>query len=131
MPALAFLAVAGLALIAMLFLADATLEKDGSPVIVTSQRSGLPESPHNSSDNIRILTTAPAPEPDMTLQAVRDAQPRPEHGDPVKIHPEARAARAEASPPDTRFMQPFNDQYRSNNQYRRSQVFDRFSIKGQ
>ena len=130
MPALAFLAVAGLGLIALLLFADATLEKSDSPVIATSQRSGLPESPSRS-DRINILTTAPAPEPDMTLQAVRDAQPRPEHGDPVKIHPEARAARAEASPPDTRFMQPFNDQYRSNNQYRRSQVFDRFSIKGQ
>ena len=44
MPALAFLAVAGLTLIALLFLADVTLEQDGSPVIVTSQRSGLPES---------------------------------------------------------------------------------------
>jgi hypothetical protein len=39
MPAFAFLAVAGLALITLLFLADAALDKDGSPVIVTSQRS--------------------------------------------------------------------------------------------
>jgi hypothetical protein len=38
MPVLAFLAVAGLALIALLFVADAALENDGSPVIVTSQR---------------------------------------------------------------------------------------------
>ena len=44
MPALTFLAVAGLALIALLFVANATLEPPGSPVIVTSQRSGLPES---------------------------------------------------------------------------------------
>ena len=92
MPVLAFLAVAGSALIALLFLADATLEKDGSPVIITSQRSGLPETSLRS-DNIHILTTAPAPEPDMTLQTVRDAQPKPEPQDPGKIHPEARAAR--------------------------------------
>ncbi|HET8543986.1 MAG TPA: hypothetical protein VFL68_05735 [Pseudolabrys sp.] len=123
MPALTFLAVAGLALIALLFLADATLEKDGSPVIVTSQRSGLPDSSHHS-DNVHI-TTAPAPAPDMTLQAVRDAQPKPEPQDPMKIHPAARAARAEAPPENTRVMQPFNDHYRG------SQVLDRFSIKGQ
>ena len=124
MPVLAFLAVAGLALVALLFLADATLEKDGSPVIVTSQRSGLPESPHRT-DNAHILTTAPAPEPDMTLQAVRDAQPKPEPQDPMKIHPAARSAHAEAPLENTRVMQPFNYQYR------RSQMFDRFSIKGQ
>ena len=53
MPALAFLAVAGLALIALLFLADATLEKNDSPVIATSQRSGLPEISHRS-DKIHI-----------------------------------------------------------------------------
>jgi len=63
MPAFAFLAVAGLALITLLFLADAALDKDGSPVIVTSQRSGLQESSHRSY-NIHILTTAPAPAPD-------------------------------------------------------------------
>ena len=60
MRALAFLAAAGLTLIALLFVADATLEKNDSPVIVTSQRSGLPETSHRS-DNIHILTTAPAP----------------------------------------------------------------------
>jgi hypothetical protein len=130
MPVLAFLAVAGSALIALLFLADATLEKDGSPAIVTSQRSGLPETSLRS-DNIHILTTAPAPEPDMTLQTVRDAQPKPEPLDPGKIHPEAREARAEAPPQDTRFTQPMNYRSPMNYQYRRSQVFDRFSIKGQ
>ncbi len=130
MPALAFLAAAGLTLIALLFLADATFEKDDSPVIVTSQRSGLPEISHRS-DNIPILTTAPAPEPDMTLRAVRDAQPKSEPQDAVKIHPEARAARAEAPPHDTRVTQPMNYQSPMNYQYRRSQVVDRFSIKGQ
>lgn len=130
MPVLAFLAAAGLALIALLFLADATLEKDGSPVIATSQRSGLPESSHHP-DKIPILTMAPAPEPDMTSKIVHDAQPKPAPQDAMKIHPAARAARAEAPPQDTRFTQPMNDRYPMNYQYRRSQEFDRFSIKGQ
>ena len=130
MPVLAFLAVAGSALIALLFLADATLDKDASPVIVTSQRSGLPESSIHS-DNIRILTTAPAPEPDMTLQAVRNAQPKPEPQDPLKVHADAHAARAEAPPQDTRFTQPMNYSSPMNHRYRRSQVIDRFSIKNQ
>ena len=124
MPALAFLAVAGLGLIALLLFADATLEKSDSPVIATSQRSGLPESSLRF-DRIHILTTAPAPAPDMTSKAVRDAQPKPELQDP--IHPEAREARAEAPPQDTRVTQPQPMNY----QYRRSQVLDRFSIKGQ
>lgn len=124
MPALAFLAMAGSVLVALLFLADATLEKSDSPVIATSQRSGLPESSPRS-DRMNILTTAPAPEPDMTLKVVRDAQPRPEPLDPMKIHPEARAARAEAPPENMRVTQPLNYQHR------RSQEFDRFSIKGQ
>ena len=45
MPVLAFLAVVGFALIALLFVADATLERS-SPVIVTSDRVGLPERWH-------------------------------------------------------------------------------------
>jgi hypothetical protein len=124
MPALAFLAVAGLGLIALLLFAEATLEKSDSPVIATSQRTGLPESSLRF-DRIHTLTTAPAPAPDMTSKAVRDAQPKPELQDPIKIHPDARAARAAAPPQDTRVMQPMNYQYR------RSQVLDRYSIKGQ
>jgi hypothetical protein len=130
MPVLAFLAVAGLALVTLLFVADAALEKSDSPVIATSQRSGLPDTAIHS-DKTRILTIAPAPEPDMTLQAVRDAQPKQEHQDAPKIRPEARAARAEALSRDTRVTQPMNFQYPTNFPYRRSQVFDRFSIKNQ
>jgi len=124
MPALGFLAAAGLALMALLFLADATLEKTDSPVIATSQRSGLPDSAIHS-EKTSILTIAPAPEPDMTLPAVRNAQPKPEPQEPLKIHPAARAARAEA-PLQNTYVSP-----RMNYQYQRSQVFDRFSIKGQ
>ena len=72
-PALTFLAVVGLALIALLFVADATLEP-GSPAIVTSQRSGLPEAQYHNAT--RTLTDTSAPEPDMTSQAVLAAQPK-------------------------------------------------------
>ena len=127
MPVLAYFAVAGSVLIALLFLADATLEKDGSSVIVTSQRSGLPEIPQHP-NAVQVLTTAPAPEPDMTSQAVRSAQPRIEPGALAKIHPEARAARAEASVQDVRVAPATNY---GQNHYRRTQSFDRFSIKNQ
>src|SRR5262249_47255051 len=50
---------------ALLFVAVATLE-NGSPVTVTSQRSGLPAPWHP--DAIQTLSTAPAPAPDMTSQ---------------------------------------------------------------
>jgi hypothetical protein len=94
MPALAFLAVAGLALIALLFVADATLEP-GSPPIVTSQRSGLPEV--HRPNPIQTLVTAPAPAPDMTSQAVLAAQSKAAPQG-TKIDPSARAARAETPP---------------------------------
>jgi hypothetical protein len=123
MPALAFLSVAGLILVALLFVADATLEKNGSPVIVTSQSIGLQEPPRHS-----VLTTVPAPAPDMTSQAVLDAQPKPEPEALPKIHPEARAARAEAPPRNLSVRQPIDYQQ---NHYRENQNFDRFSIKGQ
>ena len=123
MPALGFLVVAGFALIALLFLADATLEKSDSPVIATSQRSGLPDTAIHS-EKTSILTVAPAPEPDMTLPAVRDAQPKPEPQEPLKINPAARAARAEEPPQNKYFMPTMNSQYR------RGEMPDRFSIKG-
>jgi hypothetical protein len=134
MPVLAFFAVVGSVLVALLFAADATLE-NSSPVIVTSQRTGLPAPRYHNA--IKTRTTAPAPAPDMTSQAVLDAQPKsaPE----AKIEPAAREARAEAPtkkarvealakkaraeapPQDTRVTQPTD--------YQQNQ-FDRFSIKG-
>src|SRR5262245_14231038 len=92
MPALAFLVVVGLALVALLFVADERLEP-GSLAIV-SHPSGLPPAGH---PDAIILTTAPAPAPDMTSQAVLAAQPKsatPEA--PAKIESAAREARAEA-----------------------------------
>jgi hypothetical protein len=123
MPALIFLSVAGLILVALLFVADATLEKNDSPVIVTSQRSGLPEPPRHPNE-IRILTAAPAPEPDMTSRAVLDAQPKSEPEALAKVRPEARAARAEAPAEKKR-------NYQQQQHYQRNELIDRFSIKGQ
>jgi hypothetical protein len=125
MPALAFLAVVGFALIALLCVADATLERS-SPVIVTSDRIGLPERWH--SDTIQTLTTAPVPAPDMTSPAVRAAQPKPKPDNLDKIGPAARAARAEAPPKNNRLTQPTGHRQ---NHYQTNQMVDRFSIKGQ
>ena len=121
MPALAFLAVVGLVLVALLFVADATLEH-GSPPIVTSDRVGLPEPWHP--DAIQTLTTTPAPAPDMTSQPVLSAQPKP-GPDLAKINSAARAARAEAPP---KRQQPIDHQQ---NHFQNDTLVDRFSIKGQ
>ena len=110
MPALAFLAAAGLALLALLFVADATLKR-GSPPIATSSRVGLPD--RWRSDAIQVLTSPPAPMPDMTSPTVLSAQP--------KIAPAASQAQAEAPTETTR--RPFD--------YRQSHSVDKFSISGQ
>ena len=125
MPVLAYLEVVGSVLVALLFVADATLERS-SPVIVTSDRVGLPERWH--SDTIRTLTTAPAPAPDMTSPAVLAAQPRSEPDILDKIGPAARAARAETSPKNNLVTRPTG---RRQNNDQTNQLADRFSIKGQ
>jgi len=125
MPALAFLAVVGFALIALLCVADATLERS-PPVIPTSERVGLPERWHP--DTVQILTSAPAPAPDMTSPPVFAAQLKPEPDALEKIGPAARAARAEAPPKNRRVTQPID---RWQNHYQKNQLVDRFSIKGQ
>src|SRR5262245_49775222 len=95
MPVLAFFAVVGSVLFALLFVADATLESS-SPAIVTSQRTGLPAPRYHNA--IKTLTTASAPAPDMTSQAVLEAQPKSVSDTPAKIEPTARDALAEAPP---------------------------------
>jgi len=60
MPIFIYFAVVSSLLIALLFVADATLEK-GLRVVVTSERVGLPEPWH--SDSIQILAATPAPAP--------------------------------------------------------------------
>ena len=115
MPALTFLAAVGLVLITLLFVADATLEP-GSPAIVTSQRSGLPEPRYHNAT--RTLTNTPAPAPDMTSQAVFAAQPKSTPDIPANIGPAALAAQAKAH------------EGRRVTGYRQTRIFDRFSIKG-
>jgi hypothetical protein len=123
MPILAFFAVVGSVLFALLFVADATLE-NSSPAIVTSQRTGLPAPRYDSANAIKTLTNAPAPAPDMASQAVLAAQPKSTSDVPAKIEPAAREARAEAAP---RREQP---RVRQAIHYQQPNMFDRFSIKG-
>jgi len=129
MPILTFFAVVGSVLVALLFLADATLENT-SRAIITSQRTGLPAPHYGNANAIKTLTTAPAPAPDMTSQAVLAAQPKPALEAPAEIDSAAREARAEASPNKVRIKvsaearreaQATIDQQRNQ--------FDRFSIK--
>jgi hypothetical protein len=115
MPALAFLAAVGLVLTGLLFVADATLQS-GPPPIVTSERSGLPKPWHP--DPVQVLSSAPAPKPDMTTSAVLAAQPSD------VLNAAARAARAEAPPRIKRVTQPPVG-------YQRNDLVDRFSAKGQ
>jgi hypothetical protein len=136
MPVLVFFAVVGSVLFTLLFVADATLE-NSSPAIVTSQRTGLPAPQYHNA--IKTLTTASAPAPDMTSQAVLAAQPKSASDAFAKIEAGARETRAEAppekvwgevsakkkrveAPPQNRpVAQSFNHQ---------ENQFDRSSIKG-
>jgi hypothetical protein len=135
MPILAFFAVVGSVLFALLFVADATLE-NSSPAIVTSQRTGLPAPQYHNAT--KTLATAAAPAPDMTSQAVVAAQPTSQHEAPPKIEPAARETRAEAPPNKLRIevsakaraeARPQNDSFTQPIDDQRNQ-FDRFSIKG-
>src|SRR4029450_13434933 len=128
MPALGFLALVGLVLIASLFVADATLDP-ASPVIVPSQRSGLPVSRHPEA--IQGLSTAPAPAPDMTSQAVLAAQPKSAPDALAKIESAAREARGEVAPKKARAEAPPQNQHVTQpNHYQQTPLTDRFSIKG-
>jgi hypothetical protein len=156
MPVLAFFAVVGSVLIALLFVADATLKENASPVIVTSQRTGLPTPRYHNANATKTSSTPPAPEPDMKSQAVLAAQPESGPGALPKLESEARAARAEArpnkrqvevsakteAPPQSQRLTQVTDHQQKieseaseplaeaqPQQYRQNQ-FDRFSIKG-
>jgi len=109
MPIFTYFAVAGSVMIALLFVADATLEK-GSPAVVTSQY-GLPKPwrPVVTSDQDglpkpwrpdpkQFLAAVPAPAPDMTSPLVLAAQPKAQSVPEVlaKVEPAARATWAEA-----------------------------------
>ena len=100
MPALSFLAFVGLALIALLFYGNATLEPI-SPKLVTTHHA------------------VPAAT-DMTAQVVSPPQSAPDAL--AKIGHAARAARAEAPRKNNRVSQTLN--------YQVAPLLDRFSIKG-
>ena len=104
MPIFTYVAAVGLGLIALLFVLDGTLEKGVQPII-TSERQGLPQP--RPPDPTQVLTTASAPAPDMTSQAVLAAQP--------KVQP-APVAKSEATPEKRRVTrrQPPDDYWHSN-----------------
>jgi hypothetical protein len=101
--------VAGSVMIALLFVADATLEKGTVAVVtsqyglpkpwrpvVTSDQDGLPK-PWRP-DPKQFLAAVPAPAPDMTSPLVLSAQPKAQSVPEVlaKVEPAARATWAEA-----------------------------------
>ena len=133
MPALAFLASVGLALVAMLFAANAMLPDNG-PVIVVSERIGLPEPWHPDREPTSPPAFAPIPAPEMTSQAVVSTQPVSE-AEGHAIKPAARTARAEAPPKkEKRVVRQSTDRQQNHvqqNHVQQSSLVDRFSIRGQ
>jgi len=119
MPIFRYFAVVGSVLIALFFVADATLEKGASPV-VTSDRQGLPKPWHP--DPTQILVAAPAPAPDMTSEAVLAAQPKAQ---PVPT------AKPDAAPKKKRVArkQPQED-YRQSYAWSRDRGFGPFGFGG-
>jgi hypothetical protein len=97
MPIFSYFAVAGSALVALLFLADAKLEKNG-PMPFNNEFTGMPKAWHPESarpvSNAAVLVSTPAPAPDMSSEAVKAAAPPPS---PLIV--EASAAPAAAAVP--------------------------------
>ena len=131
MPAIAFLAWIGLALVALLFVADAALVDDG-PAIVVSQRIGLPEPWHP--DPAQTPTPNPIPTPEMTSQVVISNQTASETEDQA-IKPAVLAARAEARPKKekrvTRQPSKRPQIYVQQKHVQQSNLFNKFSIRDQ
>jgi hypothetical protein len=88
MPILSYFAVVGSALVALLFVADATLAKRDTPVIATSNMYGLPK-PWKP-DPTQTLAARTAPEPDMGSAAVLAAAPKPEPVAATVAKPDAK-----------------------------------------
>jgi len=120
LPVVTFLAIMGLALIASLFVAGATLE------IHKPANAGLPAEARRS--HYDLDTSAPAPAPDMNSQAVLEAQPNSELDPLTKLHRDAHTARAEAPAESSPVARPIDHQQ---NRYRQTPLNDRFSIGGQ
>src|ERR1700750_721939 len=97
MPILSYFAVVGSVLVALLFVAYATMDKHG-PMPFNSEFAGMPK-PWRAETPNTILAATPAPEPDMKSEAVLAAAPpapqvaeaspkteavKPEHIQPAK-----------------------------------------------
>lgn len=102
MPILSYFAVAGSVLVALLFVADATLEKSG-PLPFNNESVGLPK-PWQPDTKGSILAAPSAPEPDMASVAVRAAAPPAALS--AAIPAAAPAAKAEAVPERTAKAEP-------------------------
>ena len=94
MPIYSYFAIVGSVLVALLFVADATLEKSG-PLPFNNESVGLPKPWQPDSKN-SVLTAMPALEPDMTSAAVRDAMPAAQSAAPMPAA--AAKTRAAAAP---------------------------------
>lgn len=102
MPILSYFAVAGSVLVALLFVADATLEKSG-PLPFNNESVGLPK-PWQPDTKGSILAAPSAPAPDMTSVAVRAAAPpAPQIAAMPAV---ATTAKAEAVPERTAKAEP-------------------------
>jgi hypothetical protein len=97
MPILSYFAVIGSVLVALLFVADATLTKRDSPVVPTSSMVGLPK-PWQPDPQIKSLAAAPAPAPDMSAAAVVAAAPKLEPAPTVAAHPAPKKKRIAKRP---------------------------------
>ena len=90
MPILSYFFGVGAFLVALLFVADATLSKSASPVVPTSTLYGLPK-PWKPEPTVQTLVATPAPAPDTASEPAQATLPKTE---PVK----EASARAEAAP---------------------------------
>jgi type IV secretory pathway VirB10-like protein len=75
MPIFSYFVGVGSVLVALLFVADAALEKRATPVVTTSSLYGLPK-PWQPGPTTPTLAAAPAPAPDMSSAAVLAAMPK-------------------------------------------------------
>src|SRR5262245_7706691 len=117
MPILGYVMVVGSVLVALFFVADATLEK-GPPPIVTTEQYGLPKS--SRPPQVQVLTIAPAPAPDMTSSLVLAASPKAQSASDA-------LAKAETAPKKKRVVRKHSDDYRQNQAWSRDWSRDRYS----
>jgi hypothetical protein len=121
MPILSYFTVVGSVMVALLFLADATLTKSDTPVVATSSLYGMPAK--WQPDATPKLASTPAPEPDMASDAVQAAMPKTV---PVNERSD-RLARAEAAPKKKRVARrpPQPDYYRPQLGYQQNYAYSR------